>query len=338
MSGIVLPTVKPMRRSHAAFGRLTVLGLVAAVVVCIGSFLGVAFAAILRPSRTTHRRTSMSAVVVTKRKKGAGAETEVINPKLRSLVSAAEFRQMLDFCKKLEKQGNLDEFLQKAEDYWQGVNIFQLAMEEQKGGGRAVLRQIRKDWSRIWPEKLDEDRMIAFDTFSTFWKRLEASRLIDTVMKEVLPDMAEGYKKKSESGDQEMFLEMTPDQRRDEILGRLTTSQTVAQFMILTKDDPDLKQLGSKLAPFVAKSVAILERKVSTQVESLGQVVDYGFFFVLALAVFGILAGFGYIKLPSFMTDEIVVPSAAPAATQVVLPGASPAPAPDAILSGIDKF
>lgn len=259
------------------------------------------------------------------------------NADVTSELLAAEFRQMLDFCKKLDKQGNLDEFLQKAEDYWQGVNIFQLAMEEQKGGGRAVLRQIRKDWSRIWPEKLDEDRMIAFDTFSTFWKRLEASRLIDTVMKEVLPDMAEGYKKKSESGDQEMFLEMTPDQRRDEILGRLTTSQTVAQFMILTKDDADLKQLGSKLAPFVAKSVAILERKVSTQVESLGQVVDYGFFLVLALAVFGILAGFGYIKLPSFMTDEIVVPSA-PAATQVVLPGAIPAPAPDAILSGIDKF
>ena len=51
------------------------------------------------------------------------------------------------------------------------INIFQLAMEEQSGGGRGVVATVKKDWPKIWPPQLESNRMYAFDCFAKFWGR-----------------------------------------------------------------------------------------------------------------------------------------------------------------------
>eukprot|EP00439_Symbiodinium_sp_Y106_P071845 s2539_g13.t1 len=129
------------------------------------------------------------------------------------------------------------------------INIFQLAMEEQSGGG------------------------------------LERSKLVDDVMSEVLPDLGKDYNEKLESKDQQKLMKMSDDERRDEIMNRLGDSPIVAQYAGLSREDPEVKAIGSKMAPFVAKFVSILERKVSTQTESLGQTVDFVVVGVIAVVV-----------------------------------------------------
>ena len=51
------------------------------------------------------------------------------------------------------------------------INIFQLAMEEQSGGGRGVVATVKRDWPKIWPPQLEGNRMYAFDCFAKFWGR-----------------------------------------------------------------------------------------------------------------------------------------------------------------------
>ena len=51
------------------------------------------------------------------------------------------------------------------------INIFQLAMEEQSGGGRGVVATVKRDWPKLWPAQLESNRMYAFDCFAKFWGR-----------------------------------------------------------------------------------------------------------------------------------------------------------------------
>ncbi|CAE6966050.1 rpsI, partial [Symbiodinium sp. KB8] len=209
----------------------------------------------------------------------------VVNPRLRSFIQSNEYRELLTLLKNVNDEGVLDDFLAKAETYWMDINIFQLAMEEQSGGGRGVVATVKKDWPKIWPPQLESNRMYAFDCFAKFWGRLERSKLVDDVMSEVLPDLGKDYNEKLESKDQQKLMKLSDDERRDEIMNRLGGSPIVAQYAGLSREDPEVKAIGSKMAPFVAKFVSILERKVSTQTESLGQTVDVVVVGVIAVVV-----------------------------------------------------
>ena len=117
-------------------------------------------------------------------------------------------------------------------------------------------------------------------------------------MSEVLPDLGKDYNEKLESKDQQKLMKMSDDERRDEIMNRLGDSPIVAQYAGLSREDPEVKAIGSKMAPFVAKFVSILERKVSTQTESLGQTVDFVVVGVIAVVVLIGLSFAGIIKIP----------------------------------------
>lgn len=222
-----------------------------------------------------------------------------VNPKLRSLLSATEYRQMVELLSNLERQGLLDSFLEKAEAYWAEIKIFQLALEEQQGGGRGVLRTVRRDWARIWPEELDAERLSAFDLFTAFWKRLDRSKLVETVMEGVLPDSGKDYGDLMESADRQKLAAMTDDERREEILKRLGASEIVRQYAILSENDGEVQAIASKMTPFIAKFVAILERKLATETEALGKTIDYGLVAVGVVVVLAVLAATGVLKLPS---------------------------------------
>jgi len=195
-------------------------------------------------------------------------------------MNAKEYRDLIGLMKKLNDLGLLDEFLEKAEQYWINVNVFSLAMKEREKGGTGVIGQIKADWPRLWPASLEEERTGAFDIFSSFWTRLDASKLIDKVMKEVLPDMGksdEGMKdvrELKESIDTKTLMAMSEEERSVEILRRLGTVDIVKQFAILSKGDVEVQAIGGQMAPFIAKFVAILERKISTQTEELGDRAD----------------------------------------------------------------
>ncbi|CAE7345622.1 PHOT1 [Symbiodinium natans] len=250
------------------------------------------------PMPAAPTRTSMAAT----KKKGAvkkgGKYRGVVNPRLRNFIQSSEYRELLTLLKNVNDEGVLDDFLAKAETYWMDINIFQLAMEEQSGGGRGVVATVKRDWPKIWPPQLEGNRMYAFDCFAKFWGRLERSKLVDDVMSEVLPDLGKDYSEKLESKDQQKLMQMSDDERRDEIMSRLGTSPIVAQYAALSKEDPEVKAIGSKMAPFVAKFVSILERKVSTQTESLGQTVDVVVVGVIAVVVLIGLSFAGIIKIP----------------------------------------
>eukprot|EP00913_Durusdinium_trenchii_P032436 g30370.t1 len=65
--------------------------------------------------------------------------------------------------------------------------------------------------------------------------------ITNDVMKDVLPDLSKGYDEKLKSKDQQELMEMSDDERRDEIMNRLGSSPLVAQYGALSKDDFDQK-------------------------------------------------------------------------------------------------
>jgi len=205
---------------------------------------------------------------------------------------------MVDLLSRVNDEGQLDNFLERAEAYWTDINIFKLAMDEQQGGGRGVLQRIRKDWPRIWPEALEAERMVSFDAFTAFWQRLERSKVVDKVMKEVLPDAEKDYEDTMASKDARKLASMTADERREEILKRMGASDIVKQYTILSQSDSEVQSVAPKMGPFIARSIVILEQKLSTQTEALGKTADYGLIAAGVLAAIILLNTFGVIKIP----------------------------------------
>jgi hypothetical protein len=222
-----------------------------------------------------------------------------VSPKLRALLQSDEYRQIINMLAGLEEQGNLGEFLEKSEDYWKDINVFELAAAEQKGGGRSVVQKVKMDWPRIWPAAEEAQRMSAFDKMAAFWRKLDQSRVVDDIMKEVLPNMGskKNFNDLMADKEQQRMMALTEEERRDEILGRLGNSMLVVQFAKLCEGDAEVARIAPQMAPFIAKFVSILEVKVSSQTESLGKTVDYAVFGVLAVALVAILVGTGIINL-----------------------------------------
>lgn len=233
-----------------------------------------------------------------KRPKKGGKYRGAVNPALRALLASDEYRNMVSLLQRTQEQGALDSFLAKAETYWMEINIFQLALEEQQGGGRAIINTLRRDWGRIWPEELESERMDAFATMTSFWGRLDRSKIMDKVMAEILPDSTKAYNELVDSKDQKKLAAMTDDERRTEIMSRLGKSELVQQFAILSQNDPEIQSISSKMTPFVAKMVATLERKVAAQTENLGKTVDTGLIVAAVVVLLIILLATGVVKLP----------------------------------------
>lgn len=256
--------------------------------------------------RSEGARTAAAATITTKSarevkggsKKKSQKYRGPVNPRLRSMLQATEYRQLVEVLNRLEDEGMLDNFLQRADEYWASANLLELADLERSGGIRQVMNKFKTDWGRIWPEEMDSDRLRAFEVFSSFWSRLERGKLVGDVMKDVLPDAEKAYSDKLDSKDQQKLMAMTDDERRDEIMNRMGESEIIAQFAILSKEDREVKKISAKMVPFIARFISTLERKVSQQTESLGKTADLVAAGAAVVALLVILSATGVIKLP----------------------------------------
>eukprot|EP00439_Symbiodinium_sp_Y106_P073901 s2313_g14.t1 len=93
------------------------------------------------------KRIPPPSVKVTKLSKGERYRG-YINPKLKALVAAPEYRKVVDLLFKLENENKLDLLLANAQDYWMGLNIYEASRLEREQGRKAVSKIIRRDWSR----------------------------------------------------------------------------------------------------------------------------------------------------------------------------------------------
>lgn len=261
-----------------------------------------------RPTSQVPR--SAANVKVTKLKQGESYRGQV-NPKIRALIEAKEYRDMIDLLGRLENQGYLDAFLDKAEEYWAQINLFELAKEEQEGGGRQIMRKLKKEWTRIWPDQLDAERLTAFDLFSTFWKRIDQSKLIDMIMNEILPDLQKGYENTAQSADQRLLSSMTDEQRHDEIFRRLGKSELIGQYAALCKEDPEVRKVAPKVGPWIARFISMLEWKVANQSSVLGTMANFVVVGVSVVLMLLIALWVGAVKLP-FGDDVPEIPTSKP--------------------------
>jgi len=236
-------------------------------------------------------RTALEAVKskATKTKRGPAKYRGPVNPRLRAFMGSAEYREMVQLLGRLNGDGQLDEFLNKAQSYWGSMNIFRLAELERSQGGSGVIATIRKDWPRIWPSGRDTERFSAFEQFSRFWGRLERSKLVDDVMKEVLPDMETGYQTPEKSRDFKKMKSMTEQERSEEVLKRIANAEIVRQYIGLSNTDSEVKSIGGKMMPFLAGCVSALERKVAAETTEMGEKLDTGL--AVAAAVVVLLIG-----------------------------------------------
>lgn len=242
---------------------------------------------------------------------GKGKYLWTLNPKLKSLVGTDEYRRVLELLVKLKSEGLLASFLGSAERYWADLDIFGVAKAEQAGSGRGVANTVRRDWEKVWPKALEKDQNNAFLVFSSFWKRLEQSRLFDDVMQDVLPDMKS--LSAAASRDAQSLANMDDEELRDEMLDRLQGSKLVAEYIKLCEGEEDVQRLAPDMVPFIAAVVAGLERKSAMQTEDLGLSTDTGVIFAAVAATLLVLSFVGVVKLPFISgEDDLGMPASKP--------------------------
>jgi len=272
------------------------------------------------------KRIPPPSVKVTKLSKGERYRG-YINPKLKALVAAPEYRKVVDLLFKLENENKLDLLLANAQDYWMGLNIYEASRLEREQGRKAVSKIIRRDWSRIWPKELEDSRLEAYDLFSAFWRRVEQSQIIDTMIGEVLPDLKRGYDSVMDREGQDRLLSLSETGRLEEFQSRFNDSTTADQYRILAENDTAIPVLSEKLLPFFVRGMDDFEYKIANTPVALpgwadiivGTVVVLGFVLVLALS--------GELQLPS-MDEKFTLERSAPKKIIVPViangPGAQP--------------
>lgn len=247
----------------------------------------------MRMDSAVAARATAQKVKPTGKKKYRGA----VNPRLRALLNAKEYRKLISLLASLQEQGLLGEFLQNAEAYWREINVFELAMKEREGG-QGVLGQVKRDWGKLWPAAMDGQRMLAFNTFQAFWGRLDRSKLIEDVMKTVLPDMEKDFRDQLDSSDVVKLRALSDEERSLEVIRRMGQNDIIVQFTALSEYDQEIKSIGPQMAPFIAKAISVLERKVATQTESLGKTADLAIAGGVAVVLLILLFVTGIVKLP----------------------------------------
>lgn len=212
-----------------------------------------------------------------------------INPRLRSLVNSPEYQEVLELLETLQDRKLLDGFLEKLEDYMVNLDVFELALQETKGGG--VMRKIKQDWPRIFP-KNTEFRLESFEAFARLWVRIGRSKCLDDLMQKVLPTVGGDYRDMMDNEDQKKLMDMSAEERETEIIFRLASSPMVTQLGVLTSENKVAAKVAPAVAPVLQRLVIGMERKMAEQTEKLGSNLDIaaavGGVVVLLLILYGL--------------------------------------------------
>jgi len=174
-----------------------------------------------------------------------------VDPKLKLMYQTAEYTSFVELLKQLNDERQLEGFLQKLEDYWSKVDVMQWNnLNKERGGKLAAL--IKQDWPSLWPGSLAEESDRAFDVMARFYQRLDASRVFDLIMEDLMPP------------DDDIFdlALMKAEKRQRWMLDRLDRSRVISQIQQLTEDDGiELARVGFVVRPFVAEVAYSLKEK-----------------------------------------------------------------------------
>jgi len=244
------------------------------------------------------KRAPPPSVKVTKLRKGERYRG-YINPKLKALVEAPEYRKVIDLLAQLENETKLDYLLSNAQVYWRGLNIWEMSKIEKEQGRQAVAKIIRRDWPRIWPKELEDSRVEAYEVFSAFYRRVEQSQIIDTLVTEVLPDIKKPNLGPKELQNSDRLLVMSDLARWNEFQNRFNDSATADQYRILAENDTAIPVLSQKLLPFFAAGMDNFEYKLQHEPMTMPSAANWFVGISIGLGFVLVLAISGAIQLPS---------------------------------------
>eukprot|EP00929_Paragymnodinium_shiwhaense_P119699 TRINITY_DN91591_c0_g1_i1.p1 TRINITY_DN91591_c0_g1~~TRINITY_DN91591_c0_g1_i1.p1 ORF type:complete len:390 (-),score=115.10 TRINITY_DN91591_c0_g1_i1:132-1238(-) len=304
------------RPGRSARRRLSAVALTAVgCAVALGAFCSQGFAlGSSRPSALTQSR-QQQPLVAREAEATISTETQgrvdykgIINPKLQALLQSQEYLDMVEIMNQLEMKGALDDFLGKAKDYFDSIDIFKLAEREvEKGGDKAIIKQVRQDWDNIWPKKADDIKTTSFDTFIKFWNRLGNSKLFDVMLGDVLPDMK---KAGAYDADAAKLMSMSEVDREDEIARRMLKSDIVMQYAFLQQDEPRVNRYSDQITDFMTDILVLLERKIALQpdefIPGLSEKIGKGLFWFCFIALYMGLAFVKVVPNPFAMLDEFM--------------------------------
>eukprot|EP00490_Sorites_sp_Unknown_P019698 CAMPEP_0114694436 /NCGR_PEP_ID=MMETSP0191-20121206/70158_1 /TAXON_ID=126664 /ORGANISM="Sorites sp." /LENGTH=198 /DNA_ID=CAMNT_0001989281 /DNA_START=249 /DNA_END=845 /DNA_ORIENTATION=- len=186
---------------------------------------------------------------------------------------------------------------------------------------------MRRDWSRIWPKQLESEKIEAFELFSAFWRRVEQSQILDTLVGEVIPDLKRGYDTAGANReDQQRLLEMSQEIRIQEFQDRFNSSVQADMYRILCENDTAIPVLSEKLLPFFSRALNSFEDKVANTPWQMPGFADISVAVTISIAFVLVLALSGAIKLPS-MEETIQLDRTmerAPVAEMVAAPPPTP--------------
>jgi hypothetical protein len=214
------------------------------------------------------------------------SSSDSIDPRLLAFVRSSAYREFLQVLNKLNDIDKLDRFLDKALESFKTMNIFDLMELERREGGPGILGAIRKAWPNIWPENLEEESIDSYGKFSRLWRRLESTKLVDDLMEDILPGIGKpGQPLPGLPGGDAQPEGLTDEKRNEMILDRIGDNELVRQYIAYSRGDPDLKNIGIKMMPFMAGCVATIERKMTLETALLEQTLSRAGIFLAVFAV-----------------------------------------------------
>lgn len=149
--------------------------------------------------------------------------------KLLNLLQAPEYQGILEVAEHLQKEGLLREFCDRAKDYYSGVNVDDF--QEMKP--KEQLKTLKRDWTRVWPTKLDKRRAEMFDKTTTFLNMLDKSGLVDQLM----GGFARGGNEIERYQDAASVDKMADAERRQEVRRRVLSTKIMKQYLKRCEDE-----------------------------------------------------------------------------------------------------
>eukprot|EP00930_Biecheleria_cincta_P097449 TRINITY_DN89160_c0_g1_i1.p1 TRINITY_DN89160_c0_g1~~TRINITY_DN89160_c0_g1_i1.p1 ORF type:complete len:391 (+),score=76.07 TRINITY_DN89160_c0_g1_i1:31-1203(+) len=233
---------------------------------CRGGRHGQAVTADARVGRARSRiAVAADGVRITKLKKGEVYKGYVDN-RLRALVSSKEYRAAVDMFIRMEEEGFLDKFLKRALEWSDDADFYQLALQEQAKGRSIVVRYLKGQWPRIWPEELAIDRLRAFEVVAGLLTRIEQSSIFDMAWTQIMPsmkrnDMNNKDVKEDEEVERRQMQTMRKKFRAKLFRSKLENTDLARQIKLACEGDEKSQQLAPKMMPFISRIFETYESK-----------------------------------------------------------------------------
>lgn len=207
---------------------------------------------------------------VTKLKKGEVYKGYADN-RLRALVTSKEYRAAVDMFLRMEEEGYLDPFLKKAREWSDEADFYQLALQESAKGRSIVVRYLKGQWPRIWPEELADDRLQAFNVVAGLLTRIEQSSIFDMAWTQILPGIKknnQNNKDLSEDDETERMAlsKMGKKMRAKTFRTKLENTDLARQLRQVCEDDEETQRLAPKMLRFIARIFETYESKTDAPV------------------------------------------------------------------------